>query len=99
MAKILKILDPSKSLIAKNLSKLSANSDTIILWLDCDREGEAIAFEVLDICKKANPNIKVLRAQFSAFTEKEINEAMKNLRSPNQNLAEVISLIVLTEGR
>jgi len=40
----------------------------LILWLDCDREGEAIAFDVIDIVKSVNPNIGVLRARFSALT-------------------------------
>ena len=40
----------------KNLEKqLISNAkkcDTIVLWLDCDREGEAIAAEVVTVCNK-----------------------------------------------
>jgi DNA topoisomerase-3 len=43
--------------------------------LDCDREGEAIAFDVAEIVKEANPKIQVLRAHFSALTKQDIERA------------------------
>ena len=36
-------------------------------WLDCDREGENIAFEVLEVCTQANRHLDVWRARFSAL--------------------------------
>ena len=34
--------------VIENLEKCSQDIDSIILWTDCDREGEAIGFNVLE---------------------------------------------------
>lgn len=47
--------DPKKSGIKQNLEEQSRAATDIVLWLDCDREGEAIAYEVLEICQVVNP--------------------------------------------
>ena len=49
----------------------------MILWLDCDREGEAIAFDIIDYfdCDMEN----VYRARFSALTLDDLTNAIGNL--------------------
>lgn len=39
----------------------------LMIWTDCDREGENIGEEVASVCRKANRNITVRRARFSAI--------------------------------
>jgi DNA topoisomerase-3 len=51
--------------------------------LDCDREGEAIAFEVITICIGANPHLKIHRAQFSAITRRDLENAFNNPIEPD----------------
>ena len=39
----------------------------LMIWTDCDREGEHIGSEMEAVCKRAKRNIQVKRARFSAI--------------------------------
>ena len=65
--------------IARTLRSEAARADWLILWLDCDREGEAIAEEVRAVAAEGNPGIVVKRARFSALIPAQIHGAMRNL--------------------
>lgn len=55
--------EPEK--IRNNLQNLARGCQWLVLWLDCDREGENIAFEVIDVCIAVNPRLVIKRARFS----------------------------------
>ncbi|KAL3266012.1 hypothetical protein HHI36_010201 [Cryptolaemus montrouzieri] len=66
--------------------------DYLVLWLDCDKEGENICFEVMHAVSKSMKsnvfsNSVTYRARFSAITNKDIKEAFNNLSHPNENEA------------
>lgn len=42
-------------------------ADMLMIWTDCDREGEHIGSEIVTVCRKAKRNIIVKRARFSAI--------------------------------
>uniref|UniRef100_A0A5K4F1G8 DNA topoisomerase n=1 Tax=Schistosoma mansoni TaxID=6183 RepID=A0A5K4F1G8_SCHMA len=64
------------------------NAGILILWLDCDKEGENICFEVINCVHSVMIHPKrILRAHFSAVTDQELHGAMKNLREPNKHEA------------
>ncbi|KAL8440282.1 hypothetical protein Efla_004978 [Eimeria flavescens] len=81
-----RITDASKD-IADNLKNYAKKCQWLVLWLDCDREGENIAFEVLQICQEANRNLQPFRAVFSAVTKDEVERACANLQQPNRALS------------
>ena len=51
--------------IKRNLQQQARAAQWLVLWLDCDREGENIAFEVIAVCREANPRLVIKRARFS----------------------------------
>jgi DNA topoisomerase-3 len=77
--------------VVKSLKSISKDIDELILWTDCDREGEAIGFEVVDVCQAVRPKIKILRAHFSALTKEDIERATQNLVPPNKYLADAVT--------
>lgn len=74
------------------LSKESHGCSYLVLWLDCDKEGENICFEVMHAVSIPNVHSKEVtyRAKFSAITEKDIKYAMQNLIRPNENEAKCV---------
>ncbi|KYQ94399.1 DNA topoisomerase III [Tieghemostelium lacteum] len=70
--------------ILRSLETESRAADVLILWLDCDREGENIAFEVLGCCLKVKKSLRVYRARFSSIIQTEISKAMRTLGEPNK---------------
>ncbi|KAG0718801.1 DNA topoisomerase 3-beta-1 [Chionoecetes opilio] len=72
------------------LSKESRGFDYLVLWLDCDKEGENICFEVMNCVEQymnrpAGSEQVVFRAKFSAITDRDIKAAMNALVEPNEN--------------
>lgn len=68
-----KIEGDSKS-IEKNLLQEARNADMLMIWTDCDREGEHIGMEVANVCRRAKRNIIVKRARFSAIIAQWVNQ-------------------------
>lgn len=65
------------------MATVSRQMDFMVLWLDCDKEGENICFEVLDICKTNIPRSRmqrVYRAKFSSIADKDIKVAFNTLK-------------------
>ncbi|KAJ3673895.1 hypothetical protein LUZ60_005887 [Juncus effusus] len=89
-APVHKHVPQDKSDIKRTLEEESRKCQWLVLWLDCDREGENIAYEVIEVCTGANRNLNIWRAHFSALIEREIHEAAQNLARPNKLYADAV---------
>ncbi|XP_023129112.1 DNA topoisomerase 3-beta-1 isoform X1 [Amphiprion ocellaris] len=82
----------SKLNMVKFLQVEARGCDYVVLWLDCDKEGENICFEVLDAIqpvmnKGCARERSIYRAKFSSITDTDIWNAMNHLGEPNRNEA------------
>ncbi|KPA81303.1 putative DNA topoisomerase III [Leptomonas pyrrhocoris] len=89
-AKITKYVRADLEPVKKNLEALASRADTLVLWLDCDREGENICFEVMQVVQSKRPRVQVKRAHFSALTSRDLLHAVHNLQAPNKRLSEAV---------
>ncbi|KAK2977892.1 hypothetical protein RJ640_022683, partial [Escallonia rubra] len=83
---------PDKLDIKRTLEDEARKCQWLVLWLDCDREGENIAFEVVEVCMEANRQLNVWRARFSALIDREIHESVQHLVRPNQLFADAVDV-------
>ena len=68
-----------KSNIARTNHGNNNKCQGVILWLDCDMEGEAIADEVRQICLSVNARLIIKRARFSSTSIQEIKRALDSV--------------------
>ena len=66
------------------LEREARKAHVLVVWTDCDREGENIGFEVIDVCRKVKPRIDIYRARFSEMTAASITRACSNLERPDE---------------
>lgn len=74
-------LSADQAKIAKNIETLSRRCDRLMIWTDCDREGEAIGQEILDVARRGNPGFSLentLRAQFSHLESSHVVHAARH---------------------
>jgi DNA topoisomerase-3 len=75
-----------------SLEREARTCDALVLWLDCDREGENICFEVMDavVPRMRGSGENVFRAKFSAISKPSVENAMKNLAKPNKDESDAV---------
>lgn len=78
--------------IQKTLEREIRSCNGLIIWTDCDREGENIGFEIIDVCKAVKPNITVQRAKFSDMTTASISRAMNTLIQPDERISNAVDV-------
>eukprot|EP00929_Paragymnodinium_shiwhaense_P013359 TRINITY_DN121220_c0_g1_i1.p1 TRINITY_DN121220_c0_g1~~TRINITY_DN121220_c0_g1_i1.p1 ORF type:complete len:858 (+),score=186.81 TRINITY_DN121220_c0_g1_i1:105-2678(+) len=90
-AKTIKQESNPKLQMPRHLSKEGKGCSYLVLWLDCDREGENICYEVMENIEPVLTNVpgqqQVWRAKFSSLAPVDLKRAMDNLGSPDKDQA------------
>ncbi|KAJ0177307.1 hypothetical protein K1T71_007316 [Dendrolimus kikuchii] len=78
--------------IKKTLEREVRGCDGLIIWTDCDREGENIGFEIIQVCTAVKRNLKIYRAKFSEITLVSVRRALQNLEPPNKHISDAVDV-------
>jgi DNA topoisomerase-3 len=83
-----------KTRIPGTLARLATGKDILCLWLDCDKEGENICYEVIHSCypyMRKRHYQQIYRAKFSSLTKPDLKTAF-NRMSERPNKFESLSV-------
>ncbi|XP_008564435.1 PREDICTED: DNA topoisomerase 3-alpha isoform X1 [Galeopterus variegatus] len=78
--------------IKKTLERETRQCQALVIWTDCDREGENIGFEIIHVCRAVKPSLQVLRARFSEITSRAVRMACENLAEPDQRVSDAVDV-------
>ncbi|KAJ1510371.1 DNA topoisomerase 3-alpha [Coelomomyces lativittatus] len=88
---------PLKKQVNQDHAKVQLNleyeckyAQQLIIWTDCDREGEHIGQEIVQVCTKINPRLQIKRAKFSVLQPREIHYAMQHLGILDEKQCEAV---------
>jgi DNA topoisomerase I len=91
------VKEPVQKSVHKALRKVAKDAESVVIATDYDREGELIGLEALEEILDSNPSLRngdesavpqgVRRAQYSALTKEEIEQAFSNLVELSEPLA------------
>jgi DNA topoisomerase I len=79
------VVDPDKKKTVAQLKKQLADADELLLATDEDREGEAIAWHLLEVLK---PKVPVRRMVFHEITRHAIEQALEETREVDERLVD-----------
>jgi DNA topoisomerase-1 len=79
------VVDPDKKKTVAELRKQLADADELLLATDEDREGEAIAWHLLEVLK---PKVPVRRMVFHEITRPAIEQALADTRDVDERLVD-----------
>ncbi|KEY70272.1 hypothetical protein S7711_04380 [Stachybotrys chartarum IBT 7711] len=82
--------DDKKS-IAKNIADQAKYAALLVIWTDCDREGEHIGQEIVDAARSGNRNIQVKRAKFSNVERAHVLAAARRLVDLDEKQVNAVS--------
>ncbi|GAB0095931.1 DNA topoisomerase [Sergentomyia squamirostris] len=91
-ATVMKCCPEDSVKIRKTLEREIRGCSALIIWTDCDREGENIGIEIIDVCRNVKNNLTVYRAKFSEITAASVRRALDNLVQPDQRQSQAVDV-------
>ena len=83
---------PEESIsIVRTIMEEAKLNEVLMLWTDCDREGEYISSEIRHACVAANPDIRIHRARFSEITISSVQTAIQHLDIIDERLVAAVA--------
>ena len=82
------IPEKGKEEVLRTIREAAKRADRVLLAPDPDREGEAIAWHLLEEVKAVRPNMEVRRVLFNEITKKGIEDGVAHPRDLDPNLYE-----------
>ncbi|KAK3296059.1 DNA topoisomerase [Chaetomium fimeti] len=90
-APVLTVIPDDNKSIAKNIEDQARRADALVIWTDCDREGEHIGSEIRSAARKGNSHIQIKRARFSNVERAHILSAARRLIALDDKQVDAVS--------
>ncbi|KAL4808891.1 DNA topoisomerase [Aspergillus unguis] len=85
------LVDEDKRAIADNIMEQARYNKYLVIWTDCDREGEHIGTEVRASAKEGNQRIIVKRARFNNTERAHVLQAARSLTELDERQANAVA--------
>ena len=80
--------EKGKPEVVKAIRAAAKKADKVLLATDPDREGEAIAYHLMEVAKKANKEAEIKRVLFEEITKRGVKKGLDEPRDLDSNLYE-----------
>jgi len=80
--------EKGKPEVVRAIRAAAKKAEKVLLATDPDREGEAIAYHLMEVAKKANKDAKIQRVLFEEITKRGVKKGLDEPRDLDSNLYE-----------
>ncbi|RMZ99619.1 DNA topoisomerase 3-alpha, partial [Brachionus plicatilis] len=91
-AKIERVCPKKYQKVMLSLQREVQSCQKLIIWTDCDREGENIGYEIIEACSNVHNNLDVYRAKFSEITASSVAKSICDLKRPNRLASDAVEV-------